>query len=162
MSLIAIPAAFADSSPRCDTVYFTGATQQSAPNTPFIGELTMTNLLSGQSESADVVTMLLGNVSTDGGQAVTSHEINGGEEPGVHVVTFDEAQLIPQGDGVFTLISHMRIEAGKGRYNCGELVIGADPFAPANNATVTFDQQGIGTAEYAGFGRLCRCKPADN
>lgn len=60
------------------------------------------------------------------------------------------------------MISHMVIKTGKGLYNCGELLIGADPFAPENNATVSFDAQGVGSAEYAGFGRLCRCKPADN
>ncbi len=40
--------------------------------------------------------------------------------------------------------------------------IGSDPFAPENNSTVTFGAEGLGAAEYSGFGRLCRCKPSDN
>lgn len=160
--IVVLSPAHADTAPRCDTVHFTGSTQQSAPNTPFVGDLTMTNLQTGQTASANVVTMLLGYTSGDGSRVVTSHAINGGGASGVNIVTFDEAQLIPQGPGVFTLISHMKVETGQGRYNCGELVIGPDPFAPENNPTISFDLQGLGTAEYSGFGRLCRCRPSDN
>lgn len=114
-SQLAAPPLHADSAPRCDTVHFFGATQQAAANTPFIGELTMTNLQAGETEFADVVNMLLGYVSADGGRVVTPHEIDGGAESGVSIVTFDDAQLIPQGGGAFTLISHLEIEAGVGR-----------------------------------------------
>lgn len=152
----------ADLTPKCDTFYFEGSTQQSAPNTPFVGEITTTNLQTGEVDTASVVTMLLGYVSPDGGRVVTSHEISGGSDPGYGFVTFDDAQLIPQEPGVFTLISHLEIKSGKGEYNCGELVIGSDPFAPENNSTLSFDLQGLGTADYSGFSRLCRCKPSDN
>lgn len=161
-SLGAIPLAQAGSAPQCDTVHFAGSTQQLAPNTPFVGEMSVTNLQTGVTESAEVVTMLLGYTSADGSRALTSHEISGAPGSPFGFVTFDQAQLTPQGDGVFSLISHMVIKTGKGLYNCGELLIGADPFAPENNSTVSFDAQGVGSAEYAGFGRLCRCKPADN
>ena len=165
-ALLTAGAASADPAPRCDTFHFAGTTQQSAPNTPFVGDITTTNLATGEVDTASVVTMLLGYVSTDGGQVVTSHEISSvgdpGYSPGYSFVTFDDAQLIPQGPGVFTLISHLEVKSGKGEYNCGELVIGSDPFNPENNSTLVFDQQGVGTANYSGFSRLCRCNPADN
>ena len=154
-TLLAAATADAASAPYCDTVQFAGSTQQFAPDTPFVGEMTMTDLLTGESRSASVVTMLLGSVSADGSRVVTSHEISGEGEPGVGLVTFDDAQLIPLGPGVFTLISHMKVKSGKGAYNCGELVIGA-------GSTLSFDLEGLGTADYSGFGRLCRCKPSDN
>jgi len=156
----------ADFAPQCDTFHFTGSTHQSAPNTPFVGDITTTNLETGEVDTASVVTMLLGYVSTDGGRVVTSHEITSdsvpGYSPGYSFVTFDDAQLVPQGPGAFTLISHLEIKSGQGAYNCGELVIGNDPFEPQNNSTLTFDLQGVGTANYSGFSRLCRCKPSDN
>jgi hypothetical protein len=154
-ALLASAAANAGAYPRCDTILFAGATEQQAPNTPFVGGLTMTNLRTGESSDAEVVTMLLGAVSEDGSRVVTSHEIRADGEPGIGLVTFDDAQLIDQGGGVFTLISHMKVKSGNGAYNCGELVIGAP-------STVSFDGQGLGSAEYSGFGRLCRCKPGDN
>ena len=154
-ALLTCVAANADGVPRCDTVHFVGATQQYAPDTPFVGGLTMTNLQTGESSDADVVTMLLGAVSSDGSQVVTSHEISAEGSPGIGLVTFDDAQLIPRADGAFTLISHMEVKSGKGAYNCGELVIGAP-------STLSFDAQGLGSAEYSGFGRLCHCKPSDN
>jgi len=154
-ALLASGSALAVGAPRCDTVHFAGATQQYAPDTPFVGELTMTNLLTGESSDASVVTMLLGSVSMDGSRVVTSHEISSEGDPGISLVTFDDAQLIPQGDGIFTLISHMEVKTGKGEFNCGELVISAP-------STLSFDAQGLGSADYSGFGRLCRCKPSDN
>lgn len=153
--LLTCSAASANAAPRCDTIHFAGATQQYAPDTPFVGGLTMTNLQTGESSDAEVVTMLLGAVSSDGSRVVTSHEITAEGSPGVGLVTFDDAELIPQGAGVFTLISHMEVKSGKGVYNCGELVISAP-------STLSFDAQGLGSAEYSGFGRLCHCKPADN
>ena len=165
-TLFSASAISADPAPQCDTFHFAGATQQSAPNTPFVGEITTTNLETGEVDTASVVTMLLGYVSMDGGRVVTSHEIRSdsdpGFSPGYSFVTFDDAQLIPQGPGVFTLISHLEIKSGKGNYNCGELVIGSDPFNPQNNSTLAFDLQGVGTANYSGFSRLCRCSPSDN
>ena len=158
-ALLTCGTATAGTGPRCDTVHFVGATQQFAPDTPFVGGLTMTNLQTGESSDADVVTMLLGAVSSDGSRVITSHEIttegDSDADPGVSLVTFDDAQLIPQGDGVFTLISHMEVKSGKGAYSCGELVISAP-------STLAFDAQGLGSAEYSGFGRLCHCKPSDN
>lgn len=161
-SLGAATLAQAASAPQCDTVHFAGSTQQLAPNTPFVGEMSVTNLQTGVTDTAEVVTMLLGYTSADGSRALTSHEVSGAPGSRFGFVTFDDAQLFPQGDGVFTLISHMVIESGKGLYNCGELLIGADPLAPENSSTLTFDAEGLGAAEYAGFGRLCRCKPSDN
>jgi hypothetical protein len=49
----------------------------------------------------------------------------------------------------------MRVKTGNGAFNCGELVIGGQ-------STVAFDELGVGSAEYSGFGRVCRCKPSDN
>lgn len=146
----------------CDLVHFAGATQQYAVNTPFIGSMSVTNLETGESHQADVATVLLGSVSEDGGRAVTSHEIDADGEPGYQLVTFDDAQLIPQGQGAFTLISHMKVKTGLGEYNCGELVIGADAANPENNSVVQFDLSGLGHASYSGLGRLCRCRPSDN
>lgn len=142
---------------RCDTVQFSGATQQPAPAMPFVGDMTVIDLLSGEVLTAEVVTMLLGATSADGSRVVTSHEIQGGGDPAFGFVTFDDAQLLPTGvPGTFALISHMRIKAGQGAYNCGELVI------DGQSSTVSFDAQGVGSAEYSGFGRLCRCRPGDN
>lgn len=142
---------------RCATVQFSGSTQQPAANLPFIGSMEVVDLESGDMSSASVVTMLLGAVSADGLEIVTSHEIEGDGAPGFEFVTFDDARLVPTATpGTFSLISHMEIRKGMGAYNCGELVI------DGQQSTVSFDTTGLGSASYAGFGRLCRCKPADN
>lgn len=142
---------------RCSTVQFSGATQQPAPNMPFIGTIDMVDLNSGDLRSADVVTMLIGAVSADGGRIVTSHEVTGTAEVEFSFVTFDDAQLLPTDvPGTFSLISHLQLKTGQGPYNCGELVIDGQA------STVSFDAQGVGAASYSGFGRLCRCRPADN
>lgn len=137
--------------PRCDTFLFTGATQQANPQSPFVGSMELTNLATGATQSVGVVTMLLGFTGPD--SAVTSHEIQGPGTPGINLVTFDEATLVPTGtENEYTLLSHLKVKTGSGAYNCGEMV--SDASSTVNLAT--------GSAEYAGFARLCRCKPADN
>ena len=151
--LLANPAAAG----RCSTVQFSGAAQQPAANMPFIGTIDMVDLYSGELRSADIATMLLGAVSADGSRVVTSHEVSGTAEVEFSFVTFDDAQLLPTDvPGTFSLTSHMRLKTGQGPYNCGELVIDGQA------STVSFDGRGVGSASYAGFGRLCRCRPADN
>lgn len=159
-------AALADGLPSCDTFHFVGSTDQlpelGGAEGPLAGEMTITHLPSGDVQTAGVVTMLLGTVSPDL-HVVTSHEIVADGEPGIGLVTFDEAQLIPQGPGQFTLVSHMKVKSGKGAYTCGEMVIGLPgPDEPQNASTLSYDQDGLAHAQYSGFGRLCRCKPADN
>jgi len=142
---------------QCDTFYFAGETQQPAPNQPFIGGMTLTNLATGQSHMAEVVTMLLGYTSSDMSHAVTSHEIRSAGSPGIDVVTFDEARLEPTAEpGVLTLLSQLRVKTGSGAYNCGEMT------TDFNSSSVTFDADGLGSARYSGLARLCRCKPSDN
>jgi hypothetical protein len=138
----------------CATFHFTGATAQPAHNMPFIGEMTLVDLQTGAVDTAEVATMLLGAVSPDGSRVVTSHEVRGG---GYAFVTFDDAQLLPTATpGSFALLSHMKIKTGQGAYSCGELV------TDGQASTVSFDGDGLGSADYSGFARLCRCKPADN
>lgn len=148
--------ALAAPAPHCDTFHFTGLTQQFAPDTPFVGNMVMQNLISGETLEVDVATILLGYTNPAEGKAVTSHEMQGRGYRGLDIVTFDDAQLVPTAEpGVLTLISRLVVETGRGAYNCGELV------TDAGNSTVAFDANGLGTASYSGLGRLCRCNPAD-
>jgi hypothetical protein len=154
--LAAVPA-MAESSTRCDTLHVNGSTQQFAPDTPFVGSVTLLNLATGEARSADVSTALLGYTDPAEGRVITSHEIHDQGAPRIDLVTFDEAQLVPTGaPGVFSLASRMQVKTGTGAYNCGEIVL--DPGA----STVSFDLEGLGSADYSGLGRLCRCRPADN
>ena len=149
-------AAQADPAPRCDTFHFTGATQQSAPDTPFVGTMSLLNLATGETVDADVSTILLGYTNPAEGKAVTSHELRSRGYRGIGIVTFDDAQLVPTGaPGEFSLISRMVVNAGNGTYNCGELV------TDGSASTVAFGPGGLGSAEYSGLGRLCRCNPSD-
>ena len=142
---------------QCDTFFFAGETQQPGHDQPFVGGMTLTNLQTGSSYDAEVVTMLLGYTSSDMSGAVTSHEIRAAGSPGIDLVTFDQARLEPTGEpGVLKLVSHLVVKTGSGAYNCGEM--GTD-FA---NSTLEFDAQGLGTATYSGLARLCRCRPSDN
>ena len=69
----------------------------------------------------------------------------------------DDARLIPTATpGSFFLSSHMKVKKGHSGFNCGEMVI------DGQSSTLNFDAQGVGSAEYQGFGRLCRCRPSDN
>jgi len=140
----------------CDTFMFYGETEQLSPVSPFIGDMTLVNLETGEQQVADVVTVLLGELSADGSRLVTSHEITGGNAPGFSLVTFDDVQLLPpqNGSNAYSLISRMDVRTGKGAYNCGTLVT-------SSGSTVIFDQGG-GQTNYQGMARLCRCKPADN
>lgn len=141
----------------CSTFLFSGATAQPAHNLPFIGEMSLVDLQTGSAETVEVATMLLGAVSPDGSRVVTSHEVRGAGERNYSFVTFDDAQLLPTATpGTFALLSHMKIKTGHGAYTCGELV------TDGQASTVSFDIAGLGSAEYSGFARLCRCKPADN
>lgn len=149
-SAVAAPAA------QCDTFHFTGSTQQFAPDTPFVGGMSLTNVVSGETLDVDVSTILLGYTNPAEGKAITSHEMRGKGYRGVDLVTFDEAQLVPAGEpGVFALISRLVVETGRGVYNCGELI------TDGSNSTVAFDAGGLGSANYSGLGRLCRCNPSD-
>ena len=142
---------------QCDTFYFAGQTQQFGQNQPFVGGMTLTNLQTGQSQDAEVVTMLLGYTSSDMSRAVTSHEIRAEGSPGIDIVTFDDARLEPTAQpGTLQLLSHIEVKTGSGAYNCGEM--GTD----FSTSTLEFDAQGLGTATYSGFARLCRCRPSDN
>jgi hypothetical protein len=142
--------------PQCDTFHFTGSTQQFAPDTPFVGGMFLTNLVNGETLDVDVSTILLGYTNPAEGKAVTSHEMRGKGYRGVDLVTFDDAQLVPAGEpGVFALISRLVVKTGRGVYNCGELI------TDGSNSTVAFDADGLGSANYSGLGRLCRCNPSE-
>lgn len=146
----------ADPAPRCDTFHFSGSTQQFAPDTPFVGGMSLHNLVTGETLDADVSTALLGYTSPAEGKAVTSHEMRGRGYRGFDIVTFDDAQLAPTGEpGVFSLISRLVVKSGSGVYNCGEMV------TDGSASTVAFGPDGLGTASYSGLGRLCRCGPSD-
>jgi len=146
--------AFAEPPPQCETFHFSGSTQQYAPDTPFIGSMSMTNVVSGETAEADVSTVLLGYTNPAEGKAITSHEISGRGYRGVNLVTFDDAQLAPTGEpGVFSLTTRMVVKTGNGGYNCGEMVI------DGSSSTVAFGADGLGAASYSGLGRLCRCDP---
>jgi hypothetical protein len=148
--------ALAAPAPQCDTYHYTGSTQQFAPDTPFIGSMSMQNLVSGETLEVDVATILLGYTNPAEGRAITSHEMRGKGYRGLDLVTFDDAQLVPTAEpGVFTLISRLVVKTGSGAYNCGELV------TDAASSTVAFDGAGLGSASYSGLGRLCRCNPSD-
>ena len=148
--------AAASPAPHCDTFHFTGSTQQFAPDTPFVGTMSMQNLVDGETLQVDVATILLGYTNPAEGKAITSHEMRGRGYRGLDIVTFDDAQLVPTAEpGVFTLISRLVVETGRGAYNCGELI------TDAGSSTVAFDASGLGAANYSGLGRLCRCNPAD-
>lgn len=141
----------------CTTFHFSGATAQPALDLPFIGEMSLVDLQTGAEETVEVATMLLGAVSADGSRVVTSHEVSRAGERNYSFVTFDHAQLLPrETPGTFALLSHMKIKTGQGPYTCGELV------TDGQASTVSFDADGLGSAEYSGFARLCRCKPVDN
>ena len=147
----ALVATSAQAATQCDTFAFNGQTEQADPQSPFVGSMELTNLATGATHSVGVVTMLLGFTGPD--MAVTSHEIRGAGTPGIDLVTFDDAGLVPTGaSGEYTLLSRLRVKTGAGAYTCGELV--TDASSTVNLAT--------GVARYTGFGRLCRCKPSDN
>jgi hypothetical protein len=149
-------AAAAAPAPQCDTFHFTGSTQQYAPDTPFVGGMSLTNLASGETLDVDVSTILLGYTNPAEGKAITSHEMTGRGYRGIDLVTFDDAQLVPAGEpGVFALISRLVVKTGSGVYNCGEMI------TDGSNSTVAFDAGGLGAANYSGLGRLCRCNPSD-
>lgn len=155
-AMVCTASAFAAPAPQCDTFHFTGSTQQYAPDTPFVGDMSLTNVVTGESLDVAVSTILLGYTNPAEGKAITSHEMRGKGYRGVDLVTFDDAQLVPAGEpGVFALISRLVVETGSGVYNCGEMI------TDGNNSSVAFDAAGLGSANYSGLGRLCRCNPSD-
>lgn len=154
--LMAPVAAHANPAPRCDTFHFTGFTQQLAPDTPFVGTMSLLNLATGEALDADVSTILLGYTNPAEGKAVTSHQVRGRGYRSISLETFDDAQLVPTGaPGEFSLMSRLVVKAGSGVYNCGELL------TDGSTSTVAFGPDGLGSAEYSGLGRLCRCNPSN-
>lgn len=132
----------------CDAFALSGQTSQLDPAGPFNGQLELTNLVSGQTLTVKVSTLLLGQLNAS---AITSHDV-GGSDGDIHFTTFDKAYLNPTGvPGEFALTSHLKITSGLGRYNCGEIVIDGD-------STIRFDQGGLGSSQFAGLGKLCRCR----
>lgn len=149
---------------RCDLFSFEGVTEQSPPdgiwifgaNLPFEGEINFTNLETDEVQSAQVTTVMLGLDGSGGSR--TSHEILGTGGNGIRIVTADEAQLTPNDrtPGAFNLYSQMSVVSGSGPYNCGKLVVGPVSFSD-DLSIISFDQNGLGTAEFKGHARLCRC-----
>ena len=66
-------------------------------------------------------------------------------------MTFDQATLSPTANpDAFALATRARVESGRGRYDCGEIV-----FADSSEINLV-----EGWATLNGFAKLCRCSPA--
>lgn len=144
----------ADPAPlHCALYAISGTTAQETPVSPFVGELTLTNLITNGQRQVLSSTVMLGilGVDADGVQkAVTTHDMTSTDGAAISFTTFDDATLTPTGvAGVFALASRAKLIDGRGKYNCGEVVF-SDP------STVDFSK-GAGVATLHGLAKLCRC-----
>ncbi|MBA3564412.1 MAG: hypothetical protein H0W33_10485 [Gammaproteobacteria bacterium] len=152
LSIAAAPAG-AGQLPKCDLYSIAGVPKQHAENTPFIGELTLTNLITQEVSSVVSQTVLLGFLGAE--EAVTSHDMESNDGGRIHITTFDDARLISSGPTTSALMSRLEIESGRGRYNCGEIVF-------STPSEIDFAAPGGPEASLQGLAKLCRCKPAAN
>ena len=107
--------------------------------------------------------------ATGGVTLATSHDFKSVNNRSVNFTTFDEVTVVPLGgtDATCTqnacgLIFKLKLETGRGHYNCGEIVSGfnpdpsalipftsyVDPSNPAPNGD---------TVSLNSFGKLCKC-----
>ncbi|MGH8496152.1 MAG: hypothetical protein ACREVN_08445 [Gammaproteobacteria bacterium] len=139
--------------PQCDLYSIAGVTQQQAENAPFVGELTLTDLLTGNVSKVISKTTLLGLLGAE--EAVTTHDMDSNDGSRIHITTFDDSRLITSGPTTSALMSRLEVESGRGRYNCGEIVF-------STPSEIDFAAAGGPQATLQGLAKLCKCKPADN
>lgn len=152
LTFVANPAGAAPPS-KCDLYSIAGVTQQEAENAPFVGELTLTNLLTGHVSTVISQTVLLGFLGVE--EAVTTHDMDSNDRGRIHITTFDDARLISSGPTTSALMSRLEVESGRGKYNCGEIVF-------SSPSEIDFTAPGGPEAHLQGLAKLCRCKPGDN
>lgn len=157
---------------RCDVVSLNG-TGKMLEDGRIVGTEMLSVIGTEKSMEVEFTATPLGALEVDQATgAVTlavSHDFSGVTERGVMFTTFDEITIVPLGGADATcvqnpcgLIFRLKLETGRGRYNCGEIVSGfnTDPSAPIpftsfvnplspapNGDTVILNSSG----------KLCRC-----
>lgn len=157
---------------QCDVVSISG-TGNLQTDGSIVGSETLTVVATGKSIVLSFEAVTLGALEIDPDSAsvtlAASHDFTSVESGKVNFTTFDETTIIPLGGNDATcttnacgLLFKLKLEKGRGSYNCGEIVSGynmdpaapipftsfVDPFNPAPNGdTITFNS----------MGKLCKC-----
>lgn len=157
---------------RCDVVSLNG-TARLLEGGRLEGTDIFTIIATGEEIEVDFSMVTLGTIEADqatgAATLLTSHDFASVKTRAIRFTTFDEIQVIPLGgtDPTCTmnlcgLIFRLKLETGRGRYNCGEVVSGLNPdpgalipytsYVDPFNATPSGD-----TAFLNSLGKLCRC-----
>lgn len=157
---------------QCDVVHISGTGNLQIDGS-IIGNEILTVVATGESTALSFEAVTLGALAIDPDSAsvtlAASHDFTSIKSGKVNFTTFDEITIIPLGgsDANCTtnacgLLFKLKLEKGRGRYNCGEIVSGynTDPNAlipftsfinPSNPApngdAITFNS----------MGKLCKC-----
>jgi len=157
---------------RCDVVTLNG-TGTMLPGGVLVGSDVITIIRTGKTKQVDFTMTTLGVIDidkTNGGITLSaSHDFKSTDNNKINFTTFDEITIVPLGGSDATctqnacgLIFKLKLEDGRGRYNCGEIVSGynTDPTASipftsyVNPLTPTPDG---GTVVLNSVGKLCKC-----
>ena len=156
---------------RCDVVSLNGSGQL-LENGSIAGTEVLTILETGKQIEVEFIATPLGVLDADQTSGVTnivtSHDFTGVSKRRINFTTFDDLTIIPFGQdptciqNACGLKFKLKLETGKGRYNCGEIVSGinTDPSAPI--PFTSFVDPGNpapngDTVILNSVGKLCKC-----
>ena len=157
---------------KCDVVSISGTGNLQSDGS-IVGNETLTVVATGENTALSFNAVTLGVLKIDPASAsvtlAASHDFSSVESGKVNFTTFDEITIIPLGGSDATCIQNacgllfkLKLEKGRGSYNCGEIVSGfntdpaapipftsfIDPFNPAANGD---------TVRLNSLGKLCKC-----